>query len=111
MSPTFARSYLYTPGDRPDRLGRAPSRGADAVIADLEDAVAPSRKVLARSQVREWLEAGEQASNSSVQRWVRINAETAAEDIDAVVTAALTGVMVPKGDVTPGTTSNGMPAS
>lgn len=36
----IARSYLYVPGDSGDRLERAPIRGTDAVIADLEDAVA-----------------------------------------------------------------------
>ena len=35
------RSYLYVPGDSPEKLAKALQRGADAVIADLEDAVAP----------------------------------------------------------------------
>ncbi|HKZ28344.1 MAG TPA: aldolase/citrate lyase family protein, partial [Acidimicrobiia bacterium] len=43
-----ARSYLFVPGDQSDKLAKAGERGADAVIADLEDAVAPARKRLAR---------------------------------------------------------------
>lgn len=38
------RSYLYVPGDRPDRMVKALASGADAVILDLEDAVAPDAK-------------------------------------------------------------------
>ena len=49
-----ARSYLYVPGDRPDRLAKAIDRAGDAVIADLEDAVAPDRKDQALASVIEW---------------------------------------------------------
>lgn len=91
----LARSYLYVPGDRPDRLAGALTRGADALIADLEDAVGPGHKQAAREHVRAWLGAGPQ---DGPQRWVRINADTADTDLDAVVTAALTGVVVPKSE-------------
>ena len=47
----WPRSYLYCPGDRPDRLGRVRSRGADAVIADLEDSVHASKKAVARADI------------------------------------------------------------
>ena len=46
-----ARSYLFVPGDRPERFDKAHASGADAVILDLEDAVAPDRKELARRSV------------------------------------------------------------
>ncbi|MFD3869466.1 HpcH/HpaI aldolase/citrate lyase family protein [Streptomyces sp. NPDC058623] len=49
------RSYLYVPGDRPEMLAKALGRGADALIIDLEDAVAPSAKDLARTRVHDWL--------------------------------------------------------
>ncbi|MEV4619194.1 aldolase/citrate lyase family protein [Asanoa sp. NPDC049573] len=42
---------LYVPGDRPDRFAKAVASGADAVILDLEDAVAPARKAAAREAV------------------------------------------------------------
>lgn len=89
----LARSYLYVPGDRADRLAGADSRGADALIADLEDAVAPGAKAAARAGVGRWL-----ATGGASQRWVRVNVDSLAEDIDAVVTPALTGIVVPKGE-------------
>jgi citrate lyase subunit beta/citryl-CoA lyase len=91
----IARSYLYVPGDRPDRLAGALTRGADALIADVEDAVAPAHKEQAREHVRAWLDAG---PPGGPQRWVRINADTLAADLGAVVTTALTGVVVPKSE-------------
>lgn len=95
----IARSYLYVPGDRPDRLAGALTRGADALIADLEDAVAPARKQQAREQVRAWLDADPaDGPGAGPQRWVRINANSLEADLGAVVTAALTGVVVPKSE-------------
>lgn len=51
----LARSYLFVPADRPERFGKALSCGADAVIVDLEDAVAPQAKEAARETLRHWL--------------------------------------------------------
>lgn len=48
---------LYVPGDRPDRFDKAAASGADLVILDLEDAVAPDRKDEARKNVAAWLAA------------------------------------------------------
>jgi citrate lyase subunit beta / citryl-CoA lyase len=62
-----ARTLLFVPGDRPDRFDKAATSGADAVVLDLEDAVAPARKDDARRHVLAWLEAGHDAV-------VRINA-------------------------------------
>ena len=45
------RSLLFVPGDRPERFAKATASGADAVILDLEDSVAPSAKVAARAAV------------------------------------------------------------
>ena len=39
-----ARSFLFVPADRPERIARARASGADAVVVDLEDAVAPAAK-------------------------------------------------------------------
>lgn len=49
----LARTFLFVPGDRPERHARALSSGAGAVIVDLEDAVAPDRKDAARTQIAE----------------------------------------------------------
>jgi len=87
-----ARSYLYVPGDRKDRLDGASARGADALILDLEDSVAQQNKGLAMALVAGWL--AENATTTG-QVWVRI--ASAAEDI-AVLTGRVTGLMVPKAE-------------
>ncbi len=53
------RSILFVPGDRPDRFAKALAAGADAVCIDLEDAVAPARKAVAREAVRGFLVDGD----------------------------------------------------
>jgi citrate lyase subunit beta/citryl-CoA lyase len=53
---------LYVPGDRPDRFDKAATSGAEMVILDLEDAVAPERKDGARQAVLDWLAARATAS-------------------------------------------------
>src|SRR5271170_3371039 len=64
---TEARSYLFVPGNRPQRFAKALAAGADAVILDLEDAVGPQEKEQARDEVIKWLQ-----GDSKV--YVRINA-------------------------------------
>ncbi len=88
-----ARSYLYVPGDRPEMLAKAAGRGADALLLDLEDAVAPDRKAFARATVAEWLS---QHPDIAAERWVRVNAEHVADDIAAVAVPGLHGVSVAK---------------
>jgi citrate lyase subunit beta / citryl-CoA lyase len=89
------RSWLFVPGDSEAKLAKATGFGADVVIVDLEDAVAPQAKVYARQTAGSWLD--ERAG--SAQRWVRINALDTPlwrEDLAAVMPAAPTGIMVPK---------------
>lgn len=67
LSRHAARSYLFVPGDHPKRFQKAFSAGADAVILDLEDAVAPDNKSVARDAI----------SNFSIPRHevvIRVNA-------------------------------------
>ena len=52
---TLPRSYLFVPGDRPERFAKALASGADVVVLDLEDAVAPSVKAAARDAVADFL--------------------------------------------------------
>ncbi len=52
---TPPRSYLFVPADRPERFAKALACGADAVIVDLEDAVAPAAKHAAREALARWL--------------------------------------------------------
>lgn len=92
-----ARSYLYVPGDRPDRLAKALERCGDAMIVDLEDAVPAARKDLARAAVRDWLTT---VVNPRAQIWVRVNPGAAMrDDITAAAAKPLTGIVVPKADV------------
>jgi len=49
------RSLLFVPGDRPERFAKAAASGADAIILDLEDSVAPANKVAAREAIGEYL--------------------------------------------------------
>jgi citrate lyase subunit beta / citryl-CoA lyase len=77
-----ARTLLFVPGDRPDRFAKAAAAGADGVILDLEDAVAPSRKDAARAEVREWLAgggAGIVRVNAVGTRWHEADLQLAAE--------------------------------
>lgn len=65
------RSWLFAPGNRPDRCIRALTSGADQVIWDLEDAVGPALKSEARSKVRGLL-----STVSERRPWVRVNCVT-----------------------------------
>jgi citrate lyase subunit beta/citryl-CoA lyase len=56
VDPQVARTVLFVPGSRPDRFPKASASGADLIILDLEDAVAPDFKVKARRSVRDYLE-------------------------------------------------------
>jgi citrate lyase subunit beta/citryl-CoA lyase len=94
VKPLPARSYLFVPGDRPERFEKALASGADAVIIDLEDAVAPQAKDDARANVARWL--GTQRSvviriNAPDTRWF-------AEDLTLCALAGVAGVVVPKAE-------------
>ena len=89
-----ALGVLYVPGDRPDRFAKAVASGADVVILDLEDAVAPDRKDTAREAVCAWL-AGSGDGPAGTQ--VRVNPPTS--DLGRADLAALpagVAVRVPK---------------
>jgi citrate lyase subunit beta / citryl-CoA lyase len=90
------RSYLYVPGHEAQKIEKALASEADAVVLDLEDAVAPNRKEEARETVVQVLESGPEKPV-----FVRVNAigtELAAADIDAVVGGHLAGLRLPKID-------------
>jgi citrate lyase beta subunit len=88
------RSLLFVPGDAPDKLAKALSTPADAVVCDLEDAVAPSRKRGARVNVRAALT----PRGAAPAAMVRVNADEAnlREDMAAVRGLALAALVVPK---------------
>jgi citrate lyase subunit beta/citryl-CoA lyase len=90
------RSLLFVPGDRPERMEKALASGADAVILDLEDAVAAPAKVESRRHVAAFL-----AANQSANLWVRINpldGEECDRDLAAVLSAHPHGIVLPKAE-------------
>ena len=66
-------TYLFVPGNRPDRFDKALNSGADAIILDLEDAVDPASKDAAREAVGAWLDS-DHATDGRVL--IRINDDT-----------------------------------
>ncbi|MCU1636676.1 MAG: hypothetical protein JWQ68_1915 [Cryobacterium sp.] len=70
---------LYVPGDRPDRFDKAVASGADLVILDLEDAVAPRHKDEARKNVVEWLASRRETEGPRIE--IRVNGP---EDLPAL---------------------------
>ncbi|MGC5015815.1 HpcH/HpaI aldolase/citrate lyase family protein [Streptosporangium sp. DT93] len=86
------RSYLYVPADQQDKLAKAAGCGADALILDLEDAVAPGAKAAARANAAAALSA------LTGEVWVRVNAGTPEADVTAVAVPGLTGIVVPKAE-------------
>ncbi|NUT44994.1 MAG: CoA ester lyase [Thermoactinospora sp.] len=89
------RSALYVPGDQPGKLGKALERGADALIVDLEDAVAPASKDRARAEVADWLRSAPTAGGCEI--WVRINPGALGHaDLRAVALPAVAGLCVAK---------------
>ena len=89
------RSWLFVPGDSERKLAKGGESGADALILDLEDSVAPARKPVAREMVPDYLRAH---ADRRPQLWVRINPidEGGLADAAAVVRAAPDGLVVPK---------------
>lgn len=95
------RSWLFVPGDSETKLAKMATCGADVVIVDLEDAVAPAGKAQARMLARDWLSAHRPKvlSGSGFGRWLRINALDTPlwrEDLAVAMAGAPDGVMVPK---------------
>ncbi|MDM0107667.1 CoA ester lyase [Variovorax sp. J22R24] len=89
------RSYLFVPGDRPERIDKALASGAHAVIVDLEDAVQPDHKDAARAATRAWLEA------SSRPVILRINPPGTPwneHDCELLALRAVRAVMLPKAE-------------
>ncbi len=90
----IARSFLFVPGNRPDRFEKAYASEAHAVIVDLEDAVGPEHKEGAREAAAEWLD-------SSPPVLLRINAagsEWFQEDLALAGLAGVSAVVLPKAE-------------
>lgn len=93
------RSMLFVPADSQRKLAKGSQSPADALILDLEDAVAPANKALARQTAAEFL--GGVGVGLAARRFVRINpldSGLALADLAAVVVPGLDGIMLPKID-------------
>ena len=86
------RSFLFVPGDSERKLEKAAGAGADAVIVDLEDSVSAENRPRARELAREYIDGREDI-------WLRINPVDSGEamaDLQAVMPAAPSGIVLPK---------------
>src|SRR5260370_38363510 len=91
MNKLVPRSYLFVPGNRPDRYAKALAAGADAVIVDLEDAVPPDNKPSARSALAAWLSPEHAVLlrlNGAESQWFR-------EDLPLCKMQGVAGVLLP----------------
>ena len=87
------------PGNRPERFAKALASGADAVVLDLEDAVAADAKANARAAVHAWFAAAD--PNDRARAVVRINDAGSPEhaaDLQLIAEAGLAAVMLPKAE-------------
>lgn len=95
MTDTLMRSALFVPANRPDRFPKALASGADAVIVDLEDSVAPDAKPAARDALARYA-----ADHPKDRLWVRINDGSTPwfEDDLALCRelSAVAGILLPK---------------
>ncbi|HYZ48117.1 MAG TPA: CoA ester lyase [Sphingomonas sp.] len=91
------RSLLFVPGDRPDRMVKALAAGADALILDLEDSVAPANKRAARRAIADFLDGTER----SCKLFVRLNpldSEFCDDDLAEVLDSRPDGLVLPKAE-------------
>ena len=89
------RSLLFVPADSERKFAKASGVGADALILDLEDSVAPGRKALARDAVKDML-GGRTGDWSFLVRINPFGTNLTLEDLAAVVRPGLDGILIPK---------------
>jgi citrate lyase subunit beta/citryl-CoA lyase len=94
-----ACTFLFVPGDRPERFDKAVAARADIVVIDLEDAVAPGAKAAARATVARWLRTGQPVMlrvNACGTPWFE-------EDLKIAQHDGVLGIMLPKAEAGPAT--------
>ena len=93
-----ATTYLFVPGNRPERFDKALASGADVIILDVEDAVAPEDKPEARRAIAQWCAA---ATTERSRLAIRINDPTTtwfADDLELLRSTAVAVAMLPKAE-------------
>ena len=96
---TTPRTYLFVPGNRPERFDKALASGADAVVLDLEDAVSPEDKQRARDLVGQRLLDAPAGNRACLV--VRINDESTPwfdDDVQMLQRTGALHVMLPKAE-------------
>jgi citrate lyase subunit beta/citryl-CoA lyase len=94
------RSLLFVPADSPSKLDKALGSGADAIILDLEDSIAPARKEVARAAGADFLRRAAPLSGRP-RLIVRVNAIATGltdADLDAIIPAGPDAIMLPKAE-------------
>lgn len=97
MDIPLCKTFLFVPANRPERISKALASGADAVIVDLEDAVAPEAKDTARHALAAWLDKA--TANQTVL--VRVNGVGTpwhAADLQVCRAPGVAAVMLPKAE-------------
>src|ERR1700687_3932810 len=89
------RSLLFVPADSEHKFAKASGIGADALILDLEDSVAPPRKALARDMVKNLL-GGPPRDWAFLVRINPLGSGLTLEDLAAIVRPGLDGILIPK---------------
>ncbi|RYG34117.1 MAG: CoA ester lyase, partial [Burkholderiales bacterium] len=89
------RSMLFVPAAAPQRWAKAHTRGADAIIVDLEDSTQPEAKAAARAQAREAVQTLH-ANGAVVTVRVNNDPEHIEADLEAAVVSGLTAIVMPK---------------
>lgn len=90
----MTRSFLFVPGNRPERFDKALHSGADNVIIDLEDSVASEDKDKARDTIYNWL-----SSDPDTEILIRINGSRTKwfeKDLDLCQEEGIKGIVLPK---------------
>jgi len=87
QAPIRTRSWLFTPATRPERFAKAAEIGADVLLIDLEDAVAPRDKAAARTTALDYL-AGLRAGTLRALRINGLDTRAGIADLDALLESA-----------------------
>ena len=90
------RSLLFVPGDSERKFARAKDCGADALILDLEDSVAPPQKAAARAHVAGLIDGAPKRSWLFIVRVNALDTGLALDDLAAVVKPGLDALLIPK---------------
>ncbi|NRP48888.1 (3S)-malyl-CoA thioesterase [Aliiroseovarius sp. xm-v-201] len=96
MSQRPYRSVLYIPGSKERAVEKARGLACDAIIFDLEDAVAPDAKVEARATLRAELDKGGYGNRAKIVRINGFDTEWGKEDVAAMVGADIDAILMPK---------------